>query len=318
MMNQNEKLELIRKMQNDSGMEMSCDDLEKLLEEELGKSESEMDTELVAELLELLEESQADLQSGYEQTGYAQSVAKLEPDLAVKQAKAASWKRLEKQLKARQLKSAVHGMGRWLIHAAAVIVALLALSYGMFSTAQAFDWKFLLRLFEPVAETFHLYSNNQPEKMVPSVANGQTKYTEADSEYQTVTYATYDELPDTYHGYAVKPGWLPERFSYLQGSSYDDGNLASITVVYSAKNEKCILSMTCFSDSDTIVGFDLEKNKDKNSAKYIAGYPVTFYYNTENSTLSASWINDDAHYTMTGTLTEEEMIRAIEQLYEKQ
>lgn len=305
-MNQNEKIELIKSMQNDSGMEMSTDDLEKLLEEELGRPESEMDAELIAELLELLEEDRLEDQSD------AQTEA--QADAQVRVSEAASWKRLEKKLKARQAKAAVQSAGKWLFRAAAVVVALAALSYGMFSTAQAFNWEFLLKLFEPVAETFHLYSNNQETEKVPTAPTEQDVYTDADNGYQAVTYATADEFPDVYHGYAVKPEGLPERFTYLQGSSFEDSNMATITVVYSEANGKCILSMTRFSNANTIVGIDLEKTKDQNSEKYVAGYPVTFYYNQDHATLSASWVNEDAHFTVTGTLTEAEMIRVIEQL----
>ena len=62
MMNRNEKLEIAKRLRHSEEMEMSCDDLEALMEAELNKPKDEMDTELVQQILELLEEAPSQVQ----------------------------------------------------------------------------------------------------------------------------------------------------------------------------------------------------------------------------------------------------------------
>ena len=54
MMNRNEKLEIAKRLRLSTESELSRDDLEQILDAELSKPEAEMDTELVQQILEML------------------------------------------------------------------------------------------------------------------------------------------------------------------------------------------------------------------------------------------------------------------------
>ena len=56
MLNRNEKLEIAKRLRLSTESEMSRYDLEQMLEAELNKPEDEMDTELVQQILEILED----------------------------------------------------------------------------------------------------------------------------------------------------------------------------------------------------------------------------------------------------------------------
>ena len=57
MMNRNEKLEIAKRLRLSTESELSRDDLEQILDAELSKPEAEMDTELVQQIVDLLEET---------------------------------------------------------------------------------------------------------------------------------------------------------------------------------------------------------------------------------------------------------------------
>lgn len=301
MMNQNEKFELVKMLQTNSGMEMSTHDLEKLLEEELAKPETEMDVALIADLLELLEDEAA--------TGQAMNA---------EQTIQASWKRLEQKLTAKTVKRKACVAMKWFTHAAAGLVLLLALAYGMFSTAQAFHWRFLLKLFEPLAETFQLYTNNQEEPTAPVTQAPDVVYMDAETEFQTVTHATLEEFPDEYAGYWVKPVGMPERFRFLQGSTYKDPNMAKLSSYYLSDQGVCVWTATYVTEEGTIAGFEFEKNKGSVESEYVDGVLVTYYFNSDNGTVSASWVVDTMHYSIVGLLTPEEISIIIEKIFEQE
>lgn len=300
-MNQNEKLALIKMLQTDSGMEMSTNDLEKLLEEEMARPEAEMDVELIAELLELLEDGTA-----------------AEQAMNVEQAKQASWRQLEKKLAAKNAKNIAFVAMKWLTRAAAGFALLLALSYGMFNTAQAFNWEFLLKLFEPVAETFHLYTNNQKEPDVPAAQNADEIYNDVGTDIQTVTFSTLEEFPDEYVGYRVKPVWMPERFRFLQGTKYSDANMSKLSSYYLSDQGVCVWTVTLVADDSTVAGFEFEKTSEPTETKYVGGVLVTYYFNANNATVSASWVVDTMHYCISGLLTQEEITEIIEKMFEQE
>ena len=121
MMNRNEKLEIAKRLRLSTESELSRDDLEQMLEAELSKPETEMDTELVQQIVDLLEETPSQAQQR------------------------AAWRKTDKRLKLRQWQPVVSGLTR----IAAVGVILVALMFATYGTAQALNWEFLLRLMKP-------------------------------------------------------------------------------------------------------------------------------------------------------------------------
>ena len=134
MMNRNEKLEIAKRLRLSTESELSRDDLEQILDAELSKPEAEMDTELVQQIVDLLEETPSQAQQRE------------------------AWRKTDKRLKLKQWQPVVTGLTR----IAAVGVILVALMFATYGTAKALNWEFLLRWMRPFAETFMIYSGDDP------------------------------------------------------------------------------------------------------------------------------------------------------------
>jgi len=46
----------------------------------------------------------------------------------------------------------------------------------------------------------------------------------------------------------------------------------------------------------------------------VAGRQIAFYYNTDNTLLSASWLVENTNYVITGAVSKEEIVLIIESM----
>ena len=284
MLNRNEKLEIAKRLRLSTESEMSRYDLEQMLEAELNKPEDEMDTELVQQILEILEDG---------------------PSMEQQHK---SWQQIDKRLKFKQWQPVVSGLTR----IAAVGVILVALMFATYGTAQALNWEFLLRWMKPFAETFMIYSGDKPEPTVAPVTTevyGDVGLTFAQTEFNTLA-----DCPEKIDGYPVKPVWMPERFTYLQGSMYADTLVTSITHTYQSDMGICIIDISMLEDESKANAYHFEQLPAENTSMYIAGYRIAFYHNSDNTTLTASWMCENVHYTITGSVSEEEITTIIDSM----
>ena len=284
MLNRNEKLEIAKRLRLSTESEMSRYDLEQMLEAELNKPEDEMDTELVQQILEILEDG---------------------PSMEQQHK---SWQQIDKRLKFKQWQPVVSGLTR----IAAVGVILVALLFATYGTAQALNWEFLLRWMKPFAETFMIYSGDKPEPTVAPVTTevyGDVGLTFAQTEFNTLA-----DCPEKIDGYPVKPVWMPERFTYLQGSMYADTLVTSITHTYQSDMGICIIDISMLEDESKANAYHFEQLPAENTSMYIAGYRISFYHNSDNTTLTASWMCENVHYTITGSVSEEEITTIIDSM----
>ena len=284
MLNRNEKLEIAKRLRLSTESEMSRYDLEQMLEAELNKPEDEMDTELVQQILEILEDG---------------------PSMEQQHK---SWQQIDKRLKFKQWQPVVSGLTR----IAAVGVILVALLFATYGTAQALNWEFLLRWMKPFAETFMIYSGDKPEPTVAPVTTevyGDVGLTFAQTEFNTLA-----DCPEKIDGYPVKPVWMPERFTYLQGSMYADTLVTSITHTYQSDMGICIIDISMLEDESKANAYHFEQLPAENTSMYAAGYQIKLYHNTCNAQITASWVAENVHYFITGSISEEEIISLIESM----
>ncbi len=284
MMNRNEKLEIAKRLRHLTEMEMSCDDLEAMMKAELNKPESEMDAELVQQILELLEAtpSQAQQQEAWQQTS--------------------------KRLKFRQWQPVVSGLAR----IAAVGVILVALMFATYGTAQALNWEFLLRWMKPFAETFMVYSGGKPEPTPEPVTS--EVYDDMGMEFTQQEFTTLADCPDKIDGYPTKPVWMPERFAYLQGSLYSDFQVTSITHVFKSNDGSCIFDITNFMNAEDATLYHYEQIPAENISMYVAGYQLAIYYNADNAKLTATWLAESTNYVVTAPISKEEVVSILESM----
>lgn len=284
MMNRNEKMEIAKRLRHSKEMEMSRDDLALILDAELSKPEAEMDTELVQQILEILEESPTQEQQRE------------------------AWQKTSKRLKLKQWQPVVSGLTR----IAAVGVILVALMFATYGTAQALNWEFLLRLMKPFAETFMIYSGDNPEPTPePKVSE---VYNDVELGFTQTEFSIPSDCPDEIDGYPAKPMWMPERFKYLQGSMYADTLITSITHVYQSDVGLCIFDISMLEDESKANAYHYEQLPAENMSTCVAGCQVSFYTNTDNATLGASWVVENTSYYISGSISKEEILSIIDSM----
>ena len=284
MMNRNEKLEIAKRLRLSKESELSRYDLEQMLEAELTKPDAEIDTELVQQILELLEESPSQEQ------------------------KRKSWEQIDKKLSFRKWRPIVSGLAR----IAAVGVILVALMFATYGTAQALNWEFLLRWMRPFAETFMVYSGDRPEQ-TPEPTTSEV-YDDFGMDCTQMEFTTLADCPEKVDGYPVKPVWMPERFTYLQGSMYSDVMITSITQVFRSDSGNCIFDISILADENLSDAYQFEQLPAENASMYAAGYQIAIYHNTRNAQTTVSWVAQNAHYCITGNISEEETIAIVESM----
>ena len=284
MMNRNEKLEIAKRLRLSKESELSRYDLEQMLEAELTKPDAEIDTELVQQILELLEEFPSQEQ------------------------KRKSWEQIDKKLSFRKWRPIVSGLAR----IAAVGVILVALMFATYGTARALNWEFLLRWMKPFAETFMIYSGDKPEPTPEPMTSD--VYSDVGRAFTQEEFATLADCPDKVEGYPAKPVWMPERFTYLQGSLYSDPLMTCITHVFRSDSGNCIIDISMLEDGNQSDTYQFEQLPAENVSMYVAGYQITLYYNTRNAQRTVSWVAQNTHYCITGNISEEETISIIESM----
>ena len=281
MPNRSSYYDAIRRLTNDKDLELMPLELNKMLEEELAKPEAEIDVELVDELLALLEESTP---SEVEKTRTWQ---KISAELSKEQKRRPVWTRMRR--------------------VAIIMVGVIALFAISLSTAKALRWTFLLKLLEPLAQTFGIVTTDQ--------------LTESDSMRNTVqiapvkaeqiVYDTLDAMPKMVGGHAIIPGWVPEKYTFSQGIVYIDAIFEKYTSVYLNGNEWLNIDATFYPDENIVLGFQYERETSEPETISIHDLEVLFYKNSDDSSIYAEWIKDNINYNLYGIVTEEELIRIV-------
>ena len=285
MLNQQDLLEIMERLQFDEETEMTRDELERMLNEELAKPEEQMDAELIQDILQLLEEG------------------------VTEEEREAAWKATARLLPGKR----THPALKWAGRIAATLIIAMGLSVLTYKTAEAFNWQLILRLMRPFAETFMLYAGEQPGDAVPP---GKTYGDDVKTD-EAGQYATIEESPEFLLGYPVRPRGLPERFAYLQGSSYCDDLNTMITHVYGSDGGICIFTVTILNTGDQTSSHQFERTAEETQDVYIAGHRVTYYLNSDDATMSAYWTQDNARYSIFGIVDEAELALIVESTMKK-
>lgn len=280
--------QIIERLTNDSTLEMNRDELERLLEQELSKPAEEIDGRLVGELLDVLQPEE--MPEGAQQKAWANIQRRVMP-------KPRRTSRVLKRMAA----------------VAAVVIALFGMTIG---AAQAFRWTFLLKLLQPMAETFGIYMNYPDHDSTENTA--EKRYTMSEDENTTVIHKDLSEIPDTYGGYAIKPGWIPEGYAFEQATSFEEINLVKYSIEYLRETNELNIFVAILVDPESVTEYRYERVADENFEQMIGSRLVTFYRNTDDDLLLVSWIEDRAHYTICGNVAFEEMQQMVAEYPERE
>ena len=268
---------------NDPAGEVTEERLNKILQDELNKPESEMDMQLIHDVLEALEPETAD----------AETIE-------------AGRQRLSNRLQAIPIQAKRKSVITYLRRIALVAAALVLLFFATLGSARAMRWTFLLKLLEPIAQTFGIYGEDHVDESVH-----ETPYQAQADDSETIYYPTAEDVPITYEGYRIRLNCVPERYQYYTGSLYEDPDIKILNVYYQHEEEMLSYTVQIFKDDETELSFLYEKMPEELSTRLIGSVSMTYYHNSEDNSLYVSWIDQDAHYSLNGNITESELIEIM-------
>lgn len=279
MLNATDERRITEYLKSDGKTELMPYELNEILEQELSKPEAEVDGRLIREILELLD-----------------------TETPSPKEKETCWNAVQSQMKRNRRRTPL----RWTCGAAAVLVAVFLIS---FETARAFNWTFLLKYLGPVAQTFGLYSMSNVDQ---EAAETQNAYTDAFSEYKQLNYCSLAEMPAQLRGQSIIPGWIPERFAFVNGTIYEDENMASASLYFSGDGDAALtLILSFYKNEEDITSYVYEVSTADQNNMVAAGRALTYYFNDDGQIRAVSAIEENAHFYIGGSITQEELDRIV-------
>ena len=281
--------ELIQQFLNEPESEVNKRRLQEILDEEINKPEDQIDLQLVDEIL-----------------------AVLEPTTAEREEIDASWDRLDRKIQDKQSegktiparhRSVMVFLGR----IAAVAAAIVVLFFITVGSAKAMKWTFLLKFLNPIAQTFGIsLDEREPETDQTNISPME------DSILEQTQFSSEADVPVQYEGYKIRLSHVPERFTFVSGSVLNDELWVLYNMFYQSGETWLNYYVNIFPDDKTVLLLDYEKTADVLRTENVGMKELTFYHNSTDETISVSWVDRNAHYSLYGNLTEEELTEIIE------
>ena len=286
----------VRQFLNDPSMEVTDKQLNDLLEAELQKPEDQIDLQLVDEIL-----------------------AALNPREVSEEEISASWKRLNQKIQAIQseqkdneavtesTKASRKPIFRILRNFGLVAAAVVLLFFVSLGSARAMKWTFLLKFLNPIAQTFGIKLDDQITD-IPSME----EYTAILDDQEKQQFSTEDEIPIKYNGYQIKLNNIPERFEFVEGSFYPTELMKSFDFLYQSRVEWLSYNVNIFETEQIGLEYQFETTMEVQEVRHIGMIELTFYHNGDDDTQSVSWVDRNAHYSLYGHITLEELTEIIQ------
>ena len=285
MMSNQKKMKIMERLANDPILEMNDDDLEQLLEAELAKPANEIDSSLVEEILDALN-----------------------APVPTPEQSEASWQVVKehftRQAKARTTR-AIKRFGA----VAAVVIMIMFVSL---RDAEAFRWTLIEKILKPVAETFGIVIDDQ-EIIIPE-ENEPTLYSIEDAPSEFVEYSSLEDVPETAHGYLVRPKWIPNGYILSNASMYSNTDINIYSLNFENGDSWFSINIDVLNNPDAIYSHEFERNLEVPVEVQIGQHNVTIYDNAKDKYLSAFWIYENAYYYLSGCLTVDEVISIVESM----
>jgi len=282
MLNATDERRILEHLKNDRKTELMPHDLNEILEQELSKPEEEIDSQLVREIMELLETKA--------------------PSSAEKEA---CWKAVQRETK-RKRPIRCQTLLRWMCAAAAALVVVFLIS---FETARALNWTFLLKHLGPVAETFGLYSMSSLDQ---DSGENHDAYTRETLDYKQLSYDSLEEMPAQMKGQNIIPGWIPERFQFVSGTIYEDESMESASLYFrSGEDDYLTLILTFYANDEDVTSYMYEITTADENNMEVANHTLTYYFNDDGEIRAVSAIEENAHFYIGGSISAEELEQIV-------
>lgn len=204
--------------------------------------------------------------------------------------------------------------------AAAAIAGVLVLTISSYGVARAFDWRFIIRILQPFAETFGLSERvsdtaaDNLDDLVKQSSEEMAQSLEQDVDaFMEKRYDSLDEMPGIVSGYVGRPSWIPEGYSFSYGISYLDRNRAFLTTVYASGGKEFFVRLSVSLKENFSEDNLFEKDPESGETVVINGHEIVLYSNMD--VRGAVWADHDANYLVSGAFTKEEIEKIIRSMY---
>ena len=284
----NDMKKILERIQDYDDREMMPDDLSKMLDEELSKDSSEIDNELVNALIDELCE-----------------------DVPLPQNKAEIWECIRRRSKRRRIyRRGFVGMRR----AVAVAASFAVLFTICFTSAKAFNWSVLLKYLVPVAQTFGIVSTN---RLTDDSEQSGKYWAESAPGAREIIFESLEDLPTELGRAIIDSGCIPPDFNFEQGIWYESSVIEKCNLFYIRGNDWINIEEILFNiDDDTILDYQFEKRSEVPDVFTVDSVEVTLYSNYDETSpnLSASWMIGQSNYSLSGTISKEELADVVHKL----
>ena len=271
----NENKRIIDRMFGENNPELIPLELNQILEEELAKPEEEIDTQLIAELIDLLE-----------------------PEAPSVQGKDANWEVICQKLLQPKRKIVI------LRRVAAIAASIVLLFTVSLTSAKAFNWTFLLKYLVPVAQTFGIVTSDY----LPEETSTIEYRTEDAEDSQEIDFYSLDEMPTELGMAVAESSCVPEGYHFESGVWFQDIFVEKYSLSFSDGDTWFILEILDFADDeDLAIDFEFERQISVPRTLNIDGTDITLYHNTKGLSLFASWLVGNTHYNVNGMLSENDL-----------
>lgn len=271
---------------NDTAWEMTPDELEQALNAELDKPADEIDAVLVQEILQALDAEKPDPQR-----------------------MKADWALVKSNLPKRRANPRIPQWTKRFGAAAAVIAILMVTTL---RAADAFPWIFIEKILAPVAQTFGIVIDDQTD-MTPSATDA-PEYTVSDAPSSTTAYQALDDVPEYALGYAIRPRWLPDGFTFRSGSLFSSVDSEIYTMDFENGDAWLNLQIHIITSDEAVYSREFERTLEVPIEIPVGEHTVTFYRNAEDTVQSSFWIYENAHYMLAGEITVESILHFVDSM----
>ena len=167
-------------------------------------------------------------------------------------------------------------------------------------------WTFLLKLLNPIAQTFGISLDELKPDTPPAEA-----YSSRIDARSMQQFCTEDEMPIEYNGYRIKLNNIPERFAFSGGTFYPNQQVNTFNFMYLFGEERLFYNVNIFETDQVGIEYQFETTLEVQEKRQIGMIELTFYHNGSGDTQLVSWVDRNAHYSIAGYISLEELTDII-------
>ena len=291
----------IKQFLNDPSMEVTKEELNEILDSELQKPEDQIDLQMVDDILSVLnprEVSNEEISASWERFNEKLRANEKEQNPTETALKSGN--------KAVASKTAEKGLVVFLRRFGLIAAALVLLFFVSLGSAKAMKWTFLLKLLNPIAQTFGISLDVQSIDIPLN-----EEYSVALDDQEMRQFSTEDEIPAKYDGYRIKLNNIPERYSYLDGAFYSTHATKTFNFMYQSGNEWLSYNVNIFETDEMGMEYQFETTMEVQEVHQVGMVELTFYHNDDDETQYVSWVDRNAHYSLYGYISMDELTDII-------